>query len=202
MINNKSKPIIQNNIIQKENSKIKLDSDILLITEFMKDLVKKSKMIISFYDDMKIQETSSYDLEIAFLLNKICYDAKTFITTFSGSKDSKDSQNLQILSNTNEKVEITEDLIRNLRNNKDYKDMKSSIVQNYLLMSNQISKTSDFFNRIDDSFKSTLASNLMKLSIDIVEEAVVLDESDLKDMAINKYIKAQFILDEILSKQY
>lgn len=176
------------------------DDNIWLIVKFMKELVHRSKMIISFYEEKGTSEQLSYELEIGFLLNKICYETKIFITTFSNPKESKDNASLFVTLDQANKIKITEDIIRNVKDQKGYKDMRTTVVQNYLFMSNQISKDPDFYNKIDDSFKNTLASNLMKLSIDIVEQAVILDESEQKDLAVHKYTQAQFILDEILSK--
>lgn len=199
-LNIKSKPTDQNTINQIELSNDSLKNNILLIVKFMRELVQRSKLIVSFYEENITSEPLPYEMEVSFLLNKICYETKTFITTFSSPKENKDTSSLVVLSKSNEKLRLTDELIRNLKSNSDYKEMRATIVQNYLLMSNQISKEADFYNKIDENFKNTLASNLMKFSIDIVEEAVVLDESEQKDLAVQKYTQAQFILDEILSK--
>mmetsp|Transcript_41258 Transcript_41258/g.47540 ORF Transcript_41258/g.47540 Transcript_41258/m.47540 type:complete len:157 (+) Transcript_41258:1734-2204(+) len=80
--------------------------------------------------------------------------------------------------------------------------MKQPIVELFLVISEQITKTHEYINKMDKNFQQTLACNLLKFAFDIVEEAVVLDESDLKDQAVHKYTQAQFILDELLCEYY
>lgn len=139
---------------------------------------------------------------MAYLINKICYEAKVFITTFANSKEFKNESDLQIISETNEKIDITEDHINLLKHNEEYKTLKAPIVKYFLALSDQLNKMLDCINKMDKSFQQRLANNLMKFAIDVVEEAVVLDEDNRIEQSIKKYTQAQFLLDELLSEYY
>jgi hypothetical protein len=102
-------------------------SDIEKVIDFMKDLTNRSEMIYSFYEETQTLEVHEQELELAYLLNKICYDLKVFITTFSSSKDIKDDTGLQIISENGEKVDISESLIRKIKSSHEFKDVKNSV---------------------------------------------------------------------------
>ena len=186
----------------EEEIKQELKQDIDKIFEFMVDLLHRSKMILSFYKEQKTLELCPNELEIAYLLNKIWYESKTFISTFYSSKEGKEDASLQIVSDSKENIKITEELISTLKRNAEYNKMIRLIVNYFLLMSKQVLNTYSLINKIDESFQKTLASSLTKFCIEIIEEAVVLDEEELKEEAIQKYSQAQFILDELLCEYY
>ena len=171
------------------------------VFEFMTDLLKRSKMILSFYKELKTQEIWEKETEIAYLLNKIWYESKTFISTFQNSKNRKE-ESLQIVSDTKENINITDELIKTLKSNSEYNRMIKLIINYFLLMSEQVLKTHYLISMIDDSFQRTLASSLTKYCIDIIEEAIILDEEEQKNEAKHKYSQAQFILDELLREYY
>lgn len=197
----------QDDAAQSEKEHVELSnfsrrSDINKIVEFMRDLVHRCNMVLSFYNDKRSHELVAYECEMAYLINKICYEAKVFITTFANSKEFKNESDLQIVSETNEKIDITEDHINLLKHNEEYKALKAPIVKYFLALSDQLNKMLDCINKMDKSFQQRLANNLMKFAIDVVEEAVVLDEDNRAEQAIKKYTQAQFLLDELLSEYY
>jgi hypothetical protein len=102
-------------------------SDIEKVIDFMKDLTNRSEMIYSFYEETQTLEVHEQELELAYLLNKICYDLKVFITTFSSSKDIKDDTGLQIISENGEKVDISESLIQKIKSSQEFKNVKNSV---------------------------------------------------------------------------
>lgn len=188
---------------EAEHSTSSYKSDINKIVEFMKNLIRRCKTIMSFFDDKKTQEPLNYECELAYLLNKICYEAKVFITTFANSKETNEEEaSLLIISDTDEKIEITDDLIIALKQDEEYLNMRKPIVKYFLTLSEQLKRMHDYFNRMDKNFQRTLANNLMKFAIDLIEEAVVLDEDQDERTAIHKYTQAQFILDELLAEYY
>ena len=118
-------------------------SDIDKVIEFMKDLLNRWEMVISFYNERKNLVIIPQEKELAYILNKICYDLKVFITTFSSVLEIKEETNLQIISENNEKVEVTEDLIKRLKGNQEFKNMKEEIVKNFMALSEEVTKTHD-----------------------------------------------------------
>jgi hypothetical protein len=177
-------------------------SDVNKIVEYMKDLVDRCKSMMSFYSETKTQEPIAYQCEMAYLLNKIWFELKEFISTFSNSNNLRNDTSFQIIYEANEQIDITVELIRTLRSNKEYKALRVPIVQYFLSLSDQLSKMHDSFAKMDKVFQLKLTNNLMKFAIDLVEEAWVLDEEERTEQAVQKYIQALFIMDELLAEKY
>lgn len=112
-------PKVESNDLQ--NSTSSQNSEVDKILDFMKDLVNRCTMILSFYEEHKNLDTIPFECEMAYLLNTICKDLKVFITTFSSAKNIQAESNLQIISESNEKIDITEDLIKKLKQRPEFK---------------------------------------------------------------------------------
>lgn len=142
--NSSGKLVFPAELAQKEesnsNSTSSHKSEIDKVIDFMKDLTNRSEMIYSFYEEAQNQEVHEQELELAYLLNKICYDLKVFITTFASSKELRDDTGLQIISESNEKVDITESLIKMIKSTQEFKDIKESIVQHFINLSELVEK--------------------------------------------------------------
>jgi len=177
-------------------------SDVNKIVEYMKDLVDRCSTIISFYSEKKNQEPIVYKLEMAYLLNKIWYELKEFMSTFTTSANLKNDSSLQIVNEANEQIDITVEMIRSLKSNKEYKSLKIPVTKYFLSLTDQLEKMHDSFDKMDRVFQMNLSNNLLKFAIDLVQEAYVLDEEERKDEAVKKYTQALFIMDELLAEKY
>lgn len=171
-------------------------SDVDRIVEFMKDLLSRCNLILSFYQESKNHESIPFEVEMAYLLNTITNDIKVFITTVTSAKNIKNESNLQIITESNEKITITDDLIKLLKLHSEFQQMKAPIVQSFMTLSDYCQNTRHLYNQMSDVFKKKIHANLAKYSIDLMKESVVLEEEGKKEQSAQKKSQAQFLLDE------
>ena len=90
---------------------------------------------------------------------------------------------------------MTDELKKRLKTREEFKAMKSSIVENFIKLSDRVTKTHDLILNSDNDFQS-ISKELSKFAIELYKEAIILKEEGKKKEGELKIAQATFLSSE------